>query len=271
MKPFLITLSFFLLLGVSFGAYLFFFTPNSFFTFHTESVSLEAQKTYEEIVVEKQKIQEQENLYYNNAIQTKNQNLCASIENPNTALECREKILAINAVASGSIETCDTLTLSGITLECRDAIYQRNALESQSPALCNKLSNTVKADFCHETVDEKSLRILIASGSVTPDSCVQFGTGSRNACLQFIRDNQTNVVIKESIVSGNNESCSQIVSEADKALCNDTVNLRNALDQNNKSLCNDITDAGKKEYCMSHIEDKNQNTIFYKAIESNDV
>ena len=256
---------------MSFGTYLFFFTNNSFFTFHTEGVSSEFEKTYEEILAEKQKIQEQESIYYNNAIQTKNQNLCAFIKDQNTALECREKILAINAVASGSIESCDSLTLSGIILQCRDALYQKNAIESQSPALCNKLSNTVKADFCHETVDEKSLRILITSGSVTPESCIQFSTGSRNACLQFIRDNQTNVIIKESIVSGNNESCSQIVSEPDKALCNDTVNLRNALDQNNKTLCNDINDDGKKEYCISHIEEKNQNSIFYKAIESNNV
>ncbi len=49
------------------------------------------------------------------------------------------------------------------------------------------------------------------------------------------------------------------------------MNLRNALDQSNKALCDDIQDIGKKEYCMSHIEDKNQNSIFYKAIESNDV
>jgi hypothetical protein len=271
MKPFLITLSLFLLLWLSFGIYLFFFTPNSFFTFHTEGVSGEVQKTYEEILSEKQKIQEQENMYYNNAIQTKNQALCASIGNTNTALECREKIQAINAVASGSIEGCDSLTLSGITLECRDAIYQKTALESQSPALCNKLSNSVKSDFCHEMVDEKSLRILIASGSLNTDSCSQFSTWSRNSCLQFIRDNEANTLIKEGIVSGSNESCSQIVSETDKALCNDTVNLRNALDQNNKTLCNDIQDIGKKEYCMSHIEDKNQNSIFYKAIESNDI
>jgi hypothetical protein len=271
MKPFLITLSLFLLLWLSFGIYLFFFTSNSFFTFHTESLSGEVQKTYEEVVAEKQKVQEQDNLYYNTAIQTKNQILCDSIESTNTILECREKIQAINAVASGSIEGCDSLTLSGIALECRDALYQKTALESQSPALCNKLSNSVKSDFCHEMVDEKSLRILIASGSLNNDSCSQFATGSRSACLQFIQDNQANVVIKESIVSGSNESCSQIVSEADKILCNDTVNLRNALDQNNKSLCSDIADVGKKEYCMSHIDDKNQNNIFYKAIESNDV
>jgi len=166
-----------------------------------ENVSEEVEKTYTEILAEKQKIQEQESMYYNNAIQTKNQALCDSIGNTNTILECREKIQAINAVASGSIDVCDSLTLSGIVLECRDAIYQKTALNSQNPALCNKLSNSVKADFCHETIDEKSLRILISSGTLTPDSCTQFATGSRNACLQFIRDNQTNVVIKESIVS----------------------------------------------------------------------
>jgi len=246
MKPFLITLATFLLFWLIGGIYYLFFHGISIFTFHTDSVSSEPVKTYEEIVYEKQKIAEQDTLYKNKALQLRDSSFCAMIKDQSNSEECRQTLIAFLAVASGSIEACDTLSFSGIATECRDAIYQKTAIESLSPVICNKLSNSLKSDFCHETVDEKSLRILIASGTLTNGSCLQFATWAKNDCEQHIKENQSNIVIQNGITSGNADNCTQISIDADRELCNDTVNLRNALEQNNKNSCENIIDTGKK-------------------------
>ena len=163
MKLFLSILSIFGIIGIGLVLYGLFSGGGSIFTFHAESTDSGNTLTYEEAVqIEKKKVEE-DMLYANRAMSTGDVTLCKMIHDGAKAESCHFRIVALQAIASGSIEACDTIPKENIATTCRDSIYQNKASETLDASLCSKISATDGALYCHENVDDKSLRSLIAS------------------------------------------------------------------------------------------------------------
>jgi len=210
MKLFLSILSIFGIIGIGLVLYGVFSGGGSIFTFHTESTDSGKTLTYEEAVqVEKKKIEE-DMLYANRAMSTGDISLCKMIHDSTKAESCHFRIVALQAIASGSIETCDTIPKENIATTCRDSIYQNKASETLDASLCSKISGSDGVLYCHENVDDKSLRSLIASGSLTEDKCKDFSPSYQQKCVSYISEQKTNTTIETSIRSDDTAGCASI-------------------------------------------------------------
>jgi hypothetical protein len=254
MKFFLSILSIFGIIGIGFVLYGFFSGGGNIFTFHVESTDSGKIPTYEETLQIERKKTEEDILYANRAMTTADITLCKMIHDVAKAESCHFRIVALQAIASGSIETCDTIPKENIATICRDSIYQNKASEALDPSLCSKISATDGALYCHENVDDKSLRSLIASWTLTEEKCKDFSPSYQQKCNAYISEQKTNITIETSVRSNDMAGCEGISENADKTLCLDTIYLRRALTERDSQICVPISDTSKREYCISQVE-----------------
>lgn len=225
-----------------------------------------APSTYEEILAENEKEKQRDSELYNKAISSRNSKLCEGIESISKKNECRDSLIAIQAEWSGSLETCNTIINPDTATACRDIVAKNQASKTENKAFCKNVSDPALGQSCREEIDEKLLTKAIESGNITREFCNTLEQKYIQNCLWNIsKSNDTNLYTK-ALSSGNINNCTSISDEKLRSTCRDTILLKQALNTNSMAYCNMMQDPEKKDYCLSHIETKNESTLFKEYI-----
>ncbi len=179
-------------------------------------------------------------------------------------------IRAIDIRKSGQIDGCDTLGTGTVTL-CRDAIASDTAITKNDAKLCDGISSLERQTYCHETIDETSLRSHIEAHTVTQDFCDTLVAKYKTSCMSEIRERDESDIYTRAIATDDTTLCQTITQVELKTTCIDTILMKRASQTSNPALCESISDIEKRVYCETQVSKVSDVTLYKKAITGTDV
>jgi hypothetical protein len=277
-KIFIITLSFLVLIGTWIGVYILLLDKNPIIDIST-TVTPDTPKTEDVVTVPltpyqemQAKIKEENSkniASYNNAVSTKNPELCNTITEENKKIECHDTIVASEAKKTWLIETCNTITATGTLILCRDNIRNDRAIASRNKVLCERISSPERKIFCQESVDELILKWYIESKTVTKENCDGLSSKYQAICMTEIRETDESTIYADAIAKNDIVLCEKITNTELRSTCLDTINLKTAISTQNSVLCDSLENTEKKRYCINQVSQINDIAIYKLATSSN--
>ncbi len=116
--------------------------------------------------------------------------------------------------------------------------------------LCGELSDTDQAQYCREEIDEMVVANLIESKTATQSSCTQLEKKYQEACLASVARVDDKSILDSALATDNLEKCQSLSTEELQVACFDSVLLKRALANGDKSVCELIRDTAKQDACL---------------------
>lgn len=238
---------------------------------YTVSAEVETPQTYEEVKEDTLANQEQDIAVFNDAVTKKDRTLCDGISDILKKTECNETIILSEISAIGTLDDCGTLTLEPTKTQCQATLTQKEAVRTMNKTLCGELSDTDQAQYCREEIDEMVVANLIESKTATQSSCTQLEKKYQEACLASVARVDDKSILDSALATDNLEKCQSLSTEELQVACFDSVLLKRALANGDKSVCELIRDTAKQDACLWKANAMNDNDIFKKAIVDKDL
>ena len=253
------------IITLSIGIYLVFFGTNPIWDIRYDVSENPTPKTYEELRIANTEVARQDAEYYNSAIHDGNEASCEGITDTTKKLECRDMVRAGQAKQTGTITACDTLTASGVAILCRDAIFNDQAIASVDRSLCTNIIGSDRQSYCIELVDEKALRTAIESKNVTKSFCDGLSEKYQTTCLAEIREVNDTGLYTRAIENNDASLCQSITNTETRDLCSDTISLKFAISTGDVELCARLINTDKRAYCESQVSKTSDITLYKNA------
>lgn len=187
---------------------------------------------------------------------------CKTIEDLALKENCTDQIQSQIAKNAKTKEACDEISSSALKQQCLSRFYTAEASTNLSSNECNKISDPQARDECREVV-ENNIKVaeestLAAKTKKSINSNLELLSLCEKLGNQREADCKNAIYPRLAFENKDIEECNKI---SDLALANQCIEtqgqaineyyLRNSIAENNKALCNQITNGDIKNLCLS--------------------
>jgi hypothetical protein len=184
------------------------------------------------------------------AISENNPQLCTNITNANSQEYCLTRTYIDIALSQQDLSLCQKLSSVSAQTRCFSQITENKALHALDLNECARITEAKKRIDCETAV---ILRLAVQEKSISrcgqiPESYSKV----KQRCMEKVNQVLTRTAYAQATQTFLSvEKCQEIANQRESIKCQDVVNLKLAMKENNINLCQEITDLANKNKCLT--------------------
>lgn len=226
----------------------------------------EKKTSYEDIQNEKALQSQKDTESSNNAIKSRDVELCKTIEDPTQKQSCLDNVMASLALDGKDPSKCTPLSSSGMVLRCQDNVYFSLAGEKNDKASCRSINDENIRTSCLESVEKSLFAAATVSGKVMSELCSTFETTIKTDCEHLVVTKDDTAIYRDAMSAKSLSSCDAISDEKLHSTCRDTLLYQKAVSGADASLCSQISDSAKAATCASNLNSRSDALKFQALV-----
>lgn len=208
---------------------------------------------------------------FNRAMEYANHKACQNISDDNKKRECEDYARILEASKKSEKSLCENISDENKKRECEEIIVEKSAVEQKDKKICEDITTETNKKRCRETIDGEKLKTIVKEGKAHIKECEELENNFQTECMKFVK----NYTLEENYINAlqsQNIGLCVLIGDADfAAKCRDEIIFKKAENEENISLCHEITAIDTKNICIQKVKKQHDKMYFKIATESENI
>lgn len=212
-----------------------------------------------------------DNKIYNKAIYYKDIQACDFIESENEKESCKNSLLIIEAKKTHNIDICQQITDDKQKDTCKSVSTEQKAYYSSNKNLCNHIEDINSRIRCKKNIDIWSIALLQNGKNINNINCSLMETDLQEICFYYVNKEKEEKKFIKILQDKKIHQCHELNDANLSQNCRNILLKESAEEKLNINTCNQINNDEQKQECTQNVQQKIDQKIFKNALEEGNI
>lgn len=193
---------------------------------------------------------------------------CLQITEKELQVECLDNAYLKNAFDTNDRKFCVKIKNADFRSKCSDNFIYNDAISKNNKEACKKITDSWFKENCLSTLIFQEIESWNYTWSLK--ICDELSQENKQYCISQLQNNTTwendADILNNALENNKIDTCSKIKNISLQEWCMDSINIKLALENKDKTKCDWIFDIKKKESCKATFSKEDDKKYFEQAI-----